>query len=58
MKTEKLLRLNEVVEIIGISKATVYKWIKLGKFPKPVKLSARLVAWKSVDIQNFISSCS
>jgi prophage regulatory protein len=55
---ERLIRLPEIMRLTGFSKATVYKWIKLGKFPKPVKLSARLVAWKSVDIQNFISSCS
>lgn len=35
---ERLLRLPEVVARLGVGRATIYSWIKQGKFPEPVKL--------------------
>ncbi|QIQ20999.1 helix-turn-helix transcriptional regulator [Zophobihabitans entericus] len=49
-----LIRLPDVLHLIPISKATWYSWIKQGIAPKPICLSARCVAWKLTDIQNFI----
>lgn len=42
--------MNEVVEVTGLSKATIYRHIKEGQFPKQVQLSARAVGFKSSDI--------
>jgi prophage regulatory protein len=40
------LRLNQVKDRYGISKPTIYRMMKEGKFPKPVKLTgSRAVAW-------------
>lgn len=35
----QLLALPEVKELTGISKSTIYKWMKLGDFPKCVKVT-------------------
>jgi len=35
---ERLLRLREITARLGVSRATVYQWISLGKFPPPTKL--------------------
>ena len=36
----RLLKAPEVCEMLGISKATLYRYIRQGKIPPPLKLSA------------------
>ena len=51
------LRLSAVIAPKGpipISRSTLYSWIAQGKFPRPVKLSSRISAWRVEDIQAFI----
>ena len=44
------LRLPQVLKIIPVCRATWWNGCKSGRFPKPVKLSARTSAWKAQDI--------
>ncbi len=42
----RILRLPDVLQLVGLSKSTVYALIKAGLFPAPVRLSgARSVGW-------------
>ena len=52
----KLLRLSEIVELYPFSRSFVYYHMKRGNFPKPVKIGPRAVAWKLVDIEDWINS--
>src|SRR5881398_1363991 len=52
----QLLRLPAVIAIVGLKKSTIYANIKDGKFPPPVKLGARAVAWRSQDIADYIAA--
>ena len=52
----RILRCPEVCHRTGMSKATVYRLVKAGQFPKSVKLSARLRGWRSEDVQDWISN--
>lgn len=49
----KLLRIKQVLEIIPISKSTLWAWVKDGRFPEPVRLSARCTVWRAEDVQSF-----
>lgn len=49
-----LLRVKEVVKKTGLGKSTIWSWVKDGKFPKPIKLSERISAWKESDIDAWI----
>jgi len=40
--------------IIPVSKSTWWAGIKLGRFPKPVKLGPRITAWRVEDIRALI----
>lgn len=51
---QKILRLPQVIEMIGMSKSSIYLAISNGNFPKPIKLSERSVGWTANDIENFI----
>ena len=52
----RLIRLSEVEYLTGLKKSEIYKRIKEGRFPLAVKLGARAVAWKSVEIEEWIES--
>lgn len=41
----RLLRLPSVEAQTGLSKSEIYRRIKAGTFPQPLKLGARAVAW-------------
>ncbi|MET4127174.1 AlpA family transcriptional regulator [Roseovarius sp. MBR-6] len=53
---EKLLRRPEVENVTGLSRSTLYDWMKRGEFPQPVKLGTRLVAWRESDIAAWLKS--
>lgn len=52
------LRLPDVLKLIPVSKSTFWEGIKTGRYPKPVKLSERVTAWRVSDIQKFLNSVS
>ncbi len=56
---EKLIRLKDLLPIIGLKRTSVYKLVAQGKFPRPVRLSdgpRGPVAWKLSDIEAWIAS--
>ena len=53
-----LLRLSEILAPSGpipVSKSTWYLGMKSGRFPAPVRLGMRIVAWRSQDIENLVN---
>ena len=47
----RILRCQEILERIGVSKATLYRMVKRGDFPKQCRLgSGRAVGWHSQDV--------
>jgi predicted DNA-binding transcriptional regulator AlpA len=49
-----LMRLPEVLKYIPVSKSTFWAGVKSGRFPAPIKLTARTTAWRVRDILDFI----
>lgn len=54
-KPGRLYRLPAVEERTGFKKSSVYAGVKDGTFPRPVRLSARAVAWREEDIDKWVS---
>ena len=54
-KPERLLRLKDVLDRIPVSKSTCWDGVKNGRFPQPIKLSARTTAWKESDIDRIVN---
>ena len=46
----RVLRAPEVVSEIGVSKATLYRWVRSGQFPPPIKLGGHSVGWLREEI--------
>lgn len=49
------LRLDQVLKLIPVSKATWWNGCKSGQFPKPYKLGPRITAWKVSEVQDCMS---
>jgi predicted DNA-binding transcriptional regulator AlpA len=52
------LRLPQVLSVIPLGKTVWWEGVKAGRFPKPVKLSARCIAWRAEDIRALIKELS
>jgi prophage regulatory protein len=50
----KILRLPDVMKATGLSRSSIYSFVKESTFPKPRKLSARAVGWLQSDIEAWI----
>jgi predicted DNA-binding transcriptional regulator AlpA len=37
--------------ILPIGASTLWRWVNAGTFPKPIKLSARVTAWRCEDVR-------
>ena len=55
-KTSRLIRRPIVECRVGLKRSMIYLLIAEGKFPKPVQLSVRAVAWREADIDDWIAS--
>ena len=52
----KIFRLPGVVERTGLSPATVWRLVRAGRFPAPIRLGVRAVGWRRADIQTWVAS--
>ena len=58
MKPE-ILRLPEVIKLVGLSRAGIYKAMRQPpphNFPTPVKLGKRAVGWRRADLYEWLDS--
>jgi prophage regulatory protein len=51
---DKLVRIKELVRLLSISRANVYRSMKLGTFPKSIKLTERTTVWRLSEIDKWI----
>ncbi|RFF46221.1 helix-turn-helix transcriptional regulator [Xanthomonas campestris] len=53
--TQRLIRLPDVLERVGMSKSTLYSRVRAGTFPKPVHLGT-LSAWVESEVGNWVAT--
>lgn len=41
--------------ILPVSPATIWRWVRDGKFPQPFKLGTCVTGWYAADIEAFIA---
>jgi len=47
----RLMRLNEVLDLTGLSRATLYRKIAAGTFPPQHKLAERCCGWRAGEVE-------
>ena len=50
-----ILRRPQVQQRTGLSRSTLYQYIKDGEFPKSIALGPRLVGWLESDVSEWIA---
>lgn len=62
MATTKYLRIAHLASkkdrpgLLPVSEMTIWRWVKTGVFPKPIKLSPSITAWDLEEVQKFIDA--
>ncbi|EHH1104548.1 TPA: AlpA family phage regulatory protein [Vibrio parahaemolyticus] len=56
MSLPQLLSINEILKAIGVSRATIYRWMAAGTFPSSIDVSEGRVAWYEHEIKEWIES--
>lgn len=51
-----LLRIDDVLRLTGLSRSTVYRLVREGTFPAPLKLSVQSVAWRADALQAWMEA--
>lgn len=53
-QSSRLVHKKEFCERLGCSDTTLWRLIKKGVVPKPMKVTGRLVAWHELDVREHI----
>lgn len=53
---DALLRMSTVNAITGLSPATIYRFVKAGTFPTPIKFGSRCVRWRSALVREWLKA--
>lgn len=51
----RIIRLKEVIDLTGLARSSVYRYVAQNSFPKPVSLGDRAVGWVESEVREWIS---
>ena len=54
--TDRLLRLSEVLARCGLSRSSLYRMMRDGSFPEPLKVGVRAVRWRESEIEVWLET--
>lgn len=53
--SDKLLRITDILSMLGIGRTTLWRWEKKGALPKPVRrFDGSILGWMEYDINEWI----
>ena len=52
----QLFRADDVVRLTGLSRATINRLVQGGQFPKAIRITQRISAWKKRDLVDWLES--
>ena len=51
-----IYRQKDVLSLLGVSKASLWRWRRAGEFPHPIKLGPNTVGWRREIVHQWILS--
>jgi prophage regulatory protein len=51
-----VVRMSRLVEMIGLSRSTIWKLLSEDQFPNPIRLGSRSIAWRIKDVEEWRQS--
>ena len=55
-KTVKTIRFPKLQEQLGVSRSTIFRWERDGKFPKHIQLGENSTAWIQEEVDAWVES--
>ena len=52
---DRLLRVRDVLEKCGISKASLYEWMGQCRFPKLLQAGPKTIRWRASDVDRWMA---
>ena len=56
LEAKMILRMKDVCSELGVSRASIYRLLESGSFPKSLKLGKRAIGWEPDHIQQWVKS--
>lgn len=56
MSQQTIIRLPQAIARTGLSRSSLYAYIKAGKFPKPILLGVRAIGFLSSEVDEWIDA--
>lgn len=56
LQIEEFVSLPRVCQIAGVSRGTLYNWVRDGDFPAPVQVGPRRIGWRMSDLSSWVLS--
>lgn len=53
--TLQLLTVEQLEDKLSLSKATIYRWLGAGQFPRPIKVGNHATRWLSSEVDEWIA---
>lgn len=54
--SSSLMRFAEVSEAVQLKRSSIYRGVRRGDFPRPVRVTGKAVRWRRADIEHWIAS--
>ena len=51
----EVLRPREAARYVGLSRPTIDRWRKAGKFPKALQLGSQAIGWRRTDLDDWLN---
>ena len=56
MSAPRLLRVGDVLELTTLSRTSLYKQVRQGRFPKPRRVGPNSVRWLEAEVIDWLTS--
>ncbi len=53
-----LIRQKQLLPLVGFSAPTLWRKVKAGSFPQPIKIGEKMTAWRMEEIRNWMNTLS
>lgn len=51
----EIVRIKEVLQVTGVSRMTIWRWVKAGAFPEPHDISPNgTKGWKRTELEDWV----
>jgi prophage regulatory protein len=52
----KVIRTTQVLDMLGVSRVTLYRWVQAGQFPKPLAANGRAFGYRLSEIEGWMNA--